>query len=162
MKLKSCRIDVVMLPTRRVHRWTGIGANVIGHYPIIRLKSSDGLEGLGEAPVMPTWGGDYGRYYGEDIDIVIHVVKDILFPLAKSLDDVSDIPSILDEMDKVIVGYPYAKAAFDMALHDILRAFGRKTCLRHSWGKRLATRFWYATASVSWIQRHLRLKRRVL
>ncbi len=114
-----------MLPTRRPHRWTGLGPNVIGHYPIIRLISSGGEEGLGEAPVLPTWGGDYGRYFGEDIDTTIHLVNDVLFPSIRG-SEVNEIPYLLDTMDQVVAGYPYAKAAIDMALHDLLgRSEGR-------------------------------------
>ena len=119
MKLTDSRIDVVMLPTRRPHKWSGLGPNVIGHYPIVRLTTSDGSEGFGEAPVLPTWGGDYGRYFGEDIQTTIHLVNDILFPTLKGKEP-SNIPELLKLMDKVMVGYPYAKAAIDCALYDLL------------------------------------------
>jgi muconate cycloisomerase len=119
MRIKDCKIDVVMLPTRRPHKWTGIGKNKIGHYPIIRLGSDDGIVGFGEAPVLPTWGGDYGRYFGEDIFTTIHVVKDVLFPVIKD-ENPMHLRKLLADMDSVIVGFPYAKAAIDMAMHDMI------------------------------------------
>ncbi len=119
MKLVDCRIDIVMLPTRRPHKWSGLGPNVIGHYPIVRLITSNGSEGFGEAPVLPTWGGDYGRYFGEDIQTTIHLVNDVLFPSLKG-SEASQLSSLLETMDRVVVGYPYAKAAIDSALHDLV------------------------------------------
>jgi len=135
MRIVDCQIDVVMLPTRRPHKWTGIGNNTIGHYPIVTITTDDGLKGLGEAPVLPTWGGDFGRYFGEDIATTIHVVNDILFPAIRGKDP-RKLRELLALLDTVVVGYPYAKAAVDMALHDIIGNAAEKPVYQILGGRR--------------------------
>ena len=90
----------------------------IGHHAIIRLDTDEGVSGWGEAPAIATWGGAGGRYYGETPETVRHLVQDYLVPAVRGLDP-AEIAVVHDRMDKVVKGSPYAKAAVDIACHDI-------------------------------------------
>jgi muconate cycloisomerase len=123
VKIVGVDILLVGLPTRRPHRWAGL-RGPIGRYVVLRLRTDEGVEGWGETPCLPDWGGAYGRYYGETPQTVRHVVSDLLLPVLREHHPF-DIPRIHAAMDRVIKGHPYAKAAVDIALHDLKgRALG--------------------------------------
>ncbi|MDR7523439.1 MAG: enolase C-terminal domain-like protein [Armatimonadota bacterium] len=117
MKIADLEVMLVGLPTRRVHRWAGL-RGPIGRYVVVRLRTDDGLEGWGETPCLPDWGGAYMRYYGETPGTVRHVLLDLLLPVLRNEDPLA-IGRIHAVMDQVIKGHPYAKAALDIALHDL-------------------------------------------
>jgi len=83
------------------------------------VETTDGLSGVGEATVLPDWGGDNGRRYGEDPVIAMHVIHRYLAPVLEEMNPF-DICAIHEAMDKSVRGYPYAKAAIDIALHDLI------------------------------------------
>ena len=123
--MKIARIETipVRLPTRRVHQWASL-TTPIGVYVIIKLTTDEGLVGLGEAPVLKDWGGDHMKYYGETPKTAIHIINDILAP-ALAGKDPNQIEAVHLLMDRAIKGYPYCKAAIDMALYDVTgKAFG--------------------------------------
>jgi L-alanine-DL-glutamate epimerase-like enolase superfamily enzyme len=85
---------------------------------LVRLRSDDGHVGWGEATAIPIWGGMSGRYYGETVETVSHVVHDVLAPLALGSDPHCPVP-VTAGWDEAIIGHPYAKAALEMAIQDI-------------------------------------------
>jgi L-alanine-DL-glutamate epimerase-like enolase superfamily enzyme len=107
----------IALPVRREWRWRGLGG-ALGRWVIVRVHTDEGLVGLGEATPLPDWGGDFNRYAGETPDTVVHVVGDFLGPLLAGADPF-DVEAIVDRMDDAIRGHLYAKAAVEMALHDL-------------------------------------------
>ena len=107
----------IRLPTRRVHQWSNL-TTPIGVYVIVKISTDDGLVGLGEAPVLKDWGGDHMKYYGETPQTTAHVINDILAPALAGQDPCA-IALVHTVMDKAIKGYPYCKAALDMALYDL-------------------------------------------
>ena len=117
MKIAEIETIPIRLPTRRVHQWASL-TTPIGVYVIIKMHTDEGLVGLGEAPVLKDWGGDYGKYFGETPQTTIHIIKDILGPALKGQDP-GRFEQIHGIMDKAVKGYPYAKAAIDMALYDV-------------------------------------------
>jgi muconate cycloisomerase len=117
MKITAIECIPIGLPTRRVHQWASL-TTPIGVYVIIKLYTDEGLVGLGEAPVLKDWGGDHGKYFGETPQTTMHVIKDILSPALKGQDPCR-FEMIHALMDKAVKGYPYAKAAIDMALYDV-------------------------------------------
>ncbi len=120
MRISSVETFTVRLPTRRPHRFVGaMGPQTIGNYVIVKVEVSNGLVGLGEATIMPTWGGDHSVYFGETVETTTHIVKDYLASVIIGADPFG-VEALLEKMDEVIVGYPYAKAAVDMALYDIM------------------------------------------
>ncbi|HSE89955.1 MAG TPA: enolase C-terminal domain-like protein [Candidatus Binatia bacterium] len=117
MKITEIETIPIRLPTRRAHQWASL-TTPIGVYVIIKLHTDDGLVGLGEAPVLKDWGGDYGKYFGETPQTTMHIVNDILGPALKGQDP-GRFEQIHAIMDKAVKGYPYAKAGIDMALYDV-------------------------------------------
>jgi len=124
--MKIARIETfrVGLPRRRVHRWAFNNVAAGSDYVIVRITADDGISGLGEAPALPDWGGDYGTHDGEYSVGVVDVIERWLAPVLIGQD-----PFQLDvlhaRMDAVIRGHPYAKAAIDVALYDLKgRALG--------------------------------------
>ena len=118
--MKIVRIETIpiRLPTRRVHQWASL-TTPIGVYVIIKLITDEGLVGLGEAPVLKDWGGDHMKYYGETPKTTVHIINDILAPALEGKDP-CQIAALHSLMDQAIKGYPYCKAAIDMALYDVV------------------------------------------
>ena len=117
MKIQSIETIPVRLPTRRVHQWANL-KTPIGVYLLVKLETDDGWTGLGEAPALKDWGGDHMRYYGETPASVAAVIRDILTPSLVG-EDPRRIEWIHTLMDQAVKGYPYSKAAIDMALYDV-------------------------------------------
>jgi muconate cycloisomerase len=117
MKITKIETIPIRLPTRRVHQWASL-TTPIGVYVIVKLHTDQGLVGLGEAPVLKDWGGDYGKYFGETPQTTIHIINDILAPALKDHDP-RRFESAHAVMDKAVKGYPYCKAAIDAALYDV-------------------------------------------
>jgi muconate cycloisomerase len=107
----------VALPWRRLHKMA-FPSGELGNYVIVRVHTSDGIQGLGEATVVKEWGGDYGRYFGESPELTVTVINTVLGP-ALIGEDPFAIEWAHRKMDLAIKGYPYAKTALDEALHDI-------------------------------------------
>lgn len=118
--MKITGIDAIpyRLPIRRDFAWAGLNVG-IGRFVLVRVHTDDGLTGIGEAVPLAEWGGDHNRRAGETQRTVIHVVEDLV---ASNLvgEDPLDIERLVARMDVVVRGHSYAKAAVDMALHDLL------------------------------------------
>lgn len=121
--IRDIEVFHIALPTRREHKWTGL-TEPIGGYVLTRMTGEDGLVGWGEAPALKDWGGDWGRYFGETPGTTKHVVETHLGPAVTGVDAANAV-ALHQRMDSVIKGYPYAKAAVDMAAYDLAgRALG--------------------------------------
>ncbi len=118
MQITGCEVFLVALPSRREHTWASKMETPIGHHAIVRLDTDEGVSGWGEAPAIATWGGAAMRYYGETPETVGHIVRDYLVPAVRGLDP-AEIGVVHARMDKVVKGNPYAKAAVDIACHDL-------------------------------------------
>jgi muconate cycloisomerase len=118
VKITALEVMRVAVPRRRLHRMASM-ATAVGRYVVVRLATDAGVDGLGEATVMREWGGDHGAYYGESVGTTLTVLQDELFPAIRGRDPF-DVEQVLEVMDRTIKGYPYAKAAVDLALHDII------------------------------------------
>jgi muconate cycloisomerase len=90
----------------------------IGRHAIVRLDTDDDTSGWGESPAIATWGGAQMRQYGETPETVKHIVEDYLLPAVRDLDP-AEISVIHARMDRAVKGHPYAKAAVDIACHDL-------------------------------------------
>ena len=115
--IKQVDVIHVALPTRREHKWTGL-TEPIGGYILVRMHSDDGVVGWGEAPALKDWGGDYGRYFGESPGTTKFVVENYLTPSVIGC-EVGNIADLHQRMDAIVKGYPYAKAAMDIAAYDL-------------------------------------------
>lgn len=117
MKIERVETFGVSLPERRAHPMA-FQHGKQGDYVIVRIYA-EGLVGLGEATVLKAWGGDYGRYYGEDPTMTIQLINEVLAPAILG-EDARQIERILRKLDRIVKGYPYAKASIDIALHDLV------------------------------------------
>jgi muconate cycloisomerase len=115
--IRSVETLVVALPTRREHKWTGLTES-IGRYVLVRMTDDAGNVGWGEAPALKDWGGEYGRYFGESTATVQLLVRRYLGPAVIGV-PVGNIGLLHQRMDATVKGYPYAKAAMDIAAYDL-------------------------------------------
>ena len=116
-RLAEIETFICTMPKRR--DWTQHGMEkTLEHRVLMRLRTSEGVEGWGEATSLAQWGGIEGRYYGETVTTVTHIIHDLFAPaLFKA--DLRTPRQVMDRLDTVIVGHPYAKATAEMALQDI-------------------------------------------
>jgi muconate cycloisomerase len=117
MKIANVETHLVSLPVRRRHTWAGNYSPVGQRYVLVKLILEDGTYGWGEAQVLKDWSGEFGTRSGETPDTTLTVIKDYLFPLLKD-EDATRFEHLHLKMDKFVKGYPYAKAAIDVAMHD--------------------------------------------
>jgi L-alanine-DL-glutamate epimerase-like enolase superfamily enzyme len=119
LKIRGGEVFLVALPIRRPHHWVGHTARLGEGYVVLRLELESGIVGWGEAQVIGTWGGDHGGRYGEMPRMTATAISDVLIP-AIAGHNVTEIEQLHARMDRVLRGYPYAKAAIDVALHDAI------------------------------------------
>jgi len=119
MRIAALKTFVVSLPVRRPHTWAGNYAPPGRGYVVLKLTLEDGTVGWGEAQVLQDWGGEYGTRSGESHHTTTVVIGQLLAPIVIG-EDVRRIEHVHAKMDKLVRGYPYAKAAIDVAMHDAL------------------------------------------
>lgn len=117
MKITEVETFNVALPWRRLHKMA-FPSGKLGNYVIVRVRTDEGIDGLGEATVLKEWGGDHGRYFGESPELTVALINTVLAPALIGIDPFA-IERAHREMDLAVKGYPYAKTALDEALHDI-------------------------------------------
>jgi L-alanine-DL-glutamate epimerase-like enolase superfamily enzyme len=117
VRIEHVETIVVEVPRRRLHAMASFAATA-GRYVIVKVHTDNGVVGLGEATVVPQWGGDHMRYYGERPEEVVRLIADVLAPVLVG-ESPMRIGPLLVRLDKAVKGYPYAKAALDIALHDV-------------------------------------------
>ena len=81
-------------------------------FVIVCVRTDEGVEGLGEAPLEYTWTGEDFRISKRCIDA--HLTPRLIG------ENPLQINRLIHKMDQAIVGNPYSKAAVEMALWDIL------------------------------------------
>jgi muconate cycloisomerase len=118
VKITGCEVFLIAVPSRREHTWASKMETPIGHHAVVRLDTDEGISGWGEAPAIATWGGAHGRHYGETPETVKHIVEAYLLPALRGIDP-AELAVVHGRMDKVVKGHPYAKAAIDIACHDL-------------------------------------------
>lgn len=97
---------------------SALGRHDVSDYVLVRLLTDAGIEGAGEATVMPRWSGE--TIWGAAA-LIGHVFAPALIGC-----DPCDIADIDRRLDAVAVGNPFAKSAVEMACWDIRgRAAGK-------------------------------------
>lgn len=113
MKIHSIETILVDIPTRRVHH-LAFGAISQQNYVIVRVRSHDGVVGIGEASTIggPAWAE-------ESTETIKLIIDTYLMPhlLGRHAGDLKAV-SIL--MDRLVRGNRFAKAAVEMALLDMV------------------------------------------
>src|SRR5690606_21365044 len=108
---------LVSLPLRRPHTWAGNFSPVGQRYLLVKLILENGTYGWGEAQLLKDWGGEYNIRSGEMADTTLPVIREHLAPLLRG-EDVERFEHLHLKMDAYVRGYPYAKAALDVAMYD--------------------------------------------
>ena len=116
-KIRGGEVFLVALPIRRPHHWVGHTARLGEGYVVLKLLLENGIVGWGEAQVIGTWGGDHGARYGETPAMTATALREVLLP-AIAGHNVTEIEQLHARMNRALRGYPYAKAAIDVAAHD--------------------------------------------
>lgn len=110
---------VVALPPRRPHFWVGLDSPAGNGYVVTKVMLCDGSVGWGEAQAIRTWGGDNARRYGETPVTTVALIHNCLKPALSGV-DVRQLEVVHQKMNRALRGYPYAKAAVEVALLDAL------------------------------------------
>ncbi len=118
MKITGLETMVIELPGRSSYTWRSLQVP-IGRYVILKVTTDAGITGLGEAPAILSWGGEHGRYFGEDPGIVCYLIRECFAPMLEGADPFA-VKNILARADVEIRGYPYTKAMIESALFDIM------------------------------------------
>jgi muconate cycloisomerase len=138
MKIERVEVFAVGLPTRRAFGVAGGAVAVLGR-PSVRVLvkvSADGVSGWGEATPLPSW-----TY--ETAESIVTTISRYLAPVVLGR-FAWDLDGVTSAFDRAInrgfsIGAPLAKAAVDVALHDLLgRAAG--VPLGVLWGQRRTDR----------------------
>jgi L-alanine-DL-glutamate epimerase-like enolase superfamily enzyme len=117
MKIIGVETFLVTLPVRRQHTWAGNYSPIGRDYVVVKLHVEGGITGAGEAQTLRDWGGEFGSKFGETPHTTVAIIKNHLFPLIEG-EDVRRFEFLHAKMDKFVKGYPYAKAALDVAMYD--------------------------------------------
>ena len=117
--IRSSAIELihVVLPPRREHKWTG-ATEPIGGYLLVKLTAQDGSVGWGECAGPQGLGRRIRPLFRRKVATARAVIEPYLAPAIKGAMP-SNLADIHARMDQKIKGYPYAKAAMDMAAYDL-------------------------------------------
>jgi len=87
------------------------GAHPVSRFVLVRLRTTDGVEGVGEANVVPGWSG-------ESQAGAMAAIAELIRPLLIGADPLA-LSRLTDAVDRAFIGNPFTKAAIDMALIDL-------------------------------------------
>jgi muconate cycloisomerase len=107
----------VALPPRREHKWTG-QTEPIGGYILVKLTDAGGVSGWGESTALKDWAGEFGRYFGESPGTTRLIIERYLAPAVHGALPTNAV-ELHARMDRAVKGYPYAKAAVEIAAYDL-------------------------------------------
>lgn len=109
-KIETYAVRIALRPERRMI--SALGQHVVSDYVLVRVISDTGLEGVGEATVMPRWSGE-----------TVHSAKallDTIFVPALIGRDVADIDGTSKLLDQLCSYNWFTKSAVEMACWDLL------------------------------------------
>ena len=111
LPIDSLTTTLVDVPLLRPHRFS-VTSMTRQSMVIVRLRTSDGIEGIGEAvvPGGPWWGG-------ESIEGIKALIDNYIAPLLIGR-DASRVGALAALLDRSIAGAQFAKAAVEMAIWD--------------------------------------------
>ncbi len=112
MKITHVETYPVRIPLKPIrHMKSSLGRHTVSDYLLLRIGTDEGIEGAGEATVMPRWSG-------ETVWSAQALVDRIFAPLLIGRDP-ADIQGIARAMDRACAHNWFAKSAVEMALWDI-------------------------------------------
>jgi muconate cycloisomerase len=108
--IESYAVRIPLTPERRMI--SSLGQHVVSEYLLVRLLTDDGLEGAGEATVMPRWSGE--TVWGAKA-----LVDRVFAPRLLGCDP-CDIVEIDRRLDAASAHNWFTKAALEMACWDLM------------------------------------------
>ncbi|MFN2275670.1 MAG: mandelate racemase/muconate lactonizing enzyme family protein, partial [Anaerolineales bacterium] len=111
MKIASLQLQIVEQPLKVAFDIAG-GKSSSVKSVLVQMTDDQGLSGYGEAVPMPA-------YSGQTIQGVVEALDSYLFP-ALLAGDVHSIEQLHELMAQTIKEQPMAKAAIDLAYHDLV------------------------------------------
>jgi muconate cycloisomerase len=113
MRITHVETHAVRIPLKPARRMiTALGQHIVSDYVVVRLGTDAGIEGVGEATVMPRWSGE--TVWGARA-VIDHVFGPKLIGC-----DPHDIDLIDRTMDQACAHNWFAKAAIEMACWDLM------------------------------------------
>ena len=107
--IETCQVRIALKPA--YHMITSLGVHDVSHYLLVRVRTADGLEGVGEATVSEKWSG-------ETVTGAQALIESVLAPAVRQC-DAGDIVELDRRMDAVSRHNWFAKSAIEMACWDI-------------------------------------------
>jgi muconate cycloisomerase len=107
--IETYPVRIPLKPAR--HMITALGVHTVSTYLVVRIGTDAGIEGVGEATVMPNWSG-------ETVWSAQSLIENYFRPLLLGADP-TDITEIDRRMDKAARHNWFAKSAIEMACWDI-------------------------------------------
>jgi L-alanine-DL-glutamate epimerase-like enolase superfamily enzyme len=96
---------------------SSLGFHRVSRYVLVTVRTDAGVEGYGEATVMPVWSG-------ETQESALAAIQTILAPALVGA-DARDLTAAIATMDRVLYQNWFTKAAVEMALYDaVARSLG--------------------------------------
>jgi muconate cycloisomerase len=115
-RIEAIPVRIPLKPERRMI--SALGKHDVSDFVLVRMHTSVGIEGAGEATVTPRWSGE--TVWGAQA-IITHVFAPALIGC-----DPRQIEEIDRRLDALAIGNGFAKAALEMACWDIAgRAVGK-------------------------------------
>jgi L-Ala-D/L-Glu epimerase len=108
-EIAAFAVRIPLKPTR--YMITALGQHTVSSYVIVRVRTDAGIEGVGEATVMPNWSG-------ETVWSAKAIIEHLFAPLLAGADP-RDIVDIDHRMDRAARHNWFAKSAIEMACWDI-------------------------------------------
>jgi len=108
-RIETYPVRIPLKPERRMI--SALGEHSVSEYLLVRLETDTGLEGAGEATVMPRWSGE--TVWGAQA-----LVERVLAPRVLGCDPRA-IEEIDQRMDAVCIHNWFAKSAIEMACWDL-------------------------------------------
>jgi L-alanine-DL-glutamate epimerase-like enolase superfamily enzyme len=120
MKITKIEALPFRIPLKKPTEWAR-GIQDAAEHILVKVYTDDGLVGLAEAPPRPT-------IYGESIESIRFALNTWLGPMIMGMNPF-ELEKIWDKFDRIAQN-PTAKAALDMALHDIIGKSLNQPCYR--------------------------------
>ena len=112
MKITHVETYPVRIPLKPARRMvTALGQHIVSDYVLVRVVADNGLEGIGEATVMPRWSGE--TVWGAKA-----MIDHLLGPAVLGLDP-TDIPAVDRRLELATRYNWFARAAVEMACWDL-------------------------------------------
>lgn len=113
MKITNIETFPVRIPLKPERRMiSSLGQHTVSQYVLVRISTDEGIDGVGEATVMPRWSGE--TVWGAKA-----LIDHVFTPLLRGCDP-HDLEAIDSVMDRAAADNWFAKAAVEMACWDLL------------------------------------------